>query len=64
MINTTKNLAKLAEIMNKYGTDSEQVVAFVAKHKDDPEFVSLSQVSIDLKRAFLLAPDSDLPKSE
>jgi hypothetical protein len=49
-------LAKCAELMNRFGPDSDEVSRFIASHEEDREFVELANLSRDLKKAFSETP--------
>lgn len=55
MMTTGELLGEYAELLNRFGVDSEQALEYLESHKDDSEFLELAKLSSKLKRA-LTAP--------
>ena len=51
---TAKHLAKLAQLANEHGCDSDKVSCFMDDHRYDSEFVELGELALNLKRVFSL----------
>lgn len=51
-------LARLADLLNVYGPDSDKVEMFLTEHADNEQFWRLGRLSIDLKKAMLHQQDA------
>ncbi len=49
-------LADCAELINRHGPDSPEVLRFIEERKDDPEFVELAELSRQLSKALKGTP--------
>ena len=56
-MSTCERLAEYAELLNRFGVDSQEAQDYLRQHSVDEEFVELAQLSRRLKTALADAPN-------